>query len=210
MKSTQLKILSFGLILFSVLTAVAQSETTSDMQANQSIFSRSQKFDNEGVELYDSNYELKNYKKIGLGVSTGGLTGALGFNLEVNILPQDAFVFGIGSGKAYNSFHMAWKHNFESEYLSPYTKVGYSNWFNSNSSTAEASSSDILRRVLSENQIKENKFSANFLAAGMGLEYNQLEGELSGVNFHGELLVLGELNSSVYLPTAGLGMTYFY
>lgn len=197
--------------LLLVLTFLTTTATFAQIEpTNQSVFSKSQKFDNEGVELYDSNYELKTYKKIGLGVSTGGLTGGFGFNLEVNLQPEDALAFGIGSGKAYNSFHIAWKHNYEAAYLSPYTKVGYSNWFNSNGSSGDASSSDILKRVLSENQIKENKFSANFLAAGMGLEYNQLEGELAGVNFYGELMVLGELNSSVYLPTAGLGLTYFY
>ncbi len=192
-------------LTFLTSAAFAQSETT-----NQSVFSKSQKFDNEGVELYDSNYELKTYKKIGLGLATGGMTGGLGFNLEVNLQPEDALAFGIGAGKAYNSFHIAWKHNYEAAYLSPYTKVGYANWFNSNSKSESASSNDILDRVLSENQIKENKFSANFLAAGMGLEYNQLEGELAGVNFFGELMVMGELNSSIYLPTAGLGLTYFY
>lgn len=192
-------------VLFSTSVWAQSSETS-----NQSIFSRSQKFDYEGVELYDSNYDLKNHKKIGLGLSTGGLTGGLGFNMEVNVVPEDALTFGIGAGKAYNSFHLAWKHNYEAAYLSPYFKAGYSNWFNSNSSSSEASSSDILRRVLSKSQIENNKFSANFIAGGMGLEYNQLEGELSGVNFYGELLILGELNSSVYLPTAGLGLTYFY
>lgn len=191
-------------------TAVSFAQSSETEGSNQSVFSRSQKFDNEGVELYDSNYELKNYKKLGLGVSTGGLTGGFGFNLEVNLKPTDALGFGIGMGKAYNTFHIAWKHNYESNYLSPYTKVGYANWFNANSPDGDASGSDILKRVLSEKQIHENKFSANFIAGGMGLEYNQIEGELSGVNFYGELMVLGELNSSVYLPTAGVGLTYFY
>lgn len=198
------------LIITLLTTSAVFAQESSNESSNQSIFSRSQKFDNEGVELYDSNYELKNYKKLGLGISTGGLSGGFGFNLEVNVQPQDAIAFGLGTGMAYNTFHIAWKHNFESNYLSPYTKAGYANWFNANSPNGDASSSDILKRVLTENQIKNNKFSANFIAAGMGLEYNQLEGELSGVNFYGELMVLGELNSSVYLPTAGLGLTYFY
>lgn len=198
------------IIVIAMLSSTLAFAQAAQEESNQSVFSKSQKFDHEGVELYDSNYEMKNYKKIGLGVSSGGMTGLLGFNLEVNVNPENAIGFGIGTGKAYNSFHLAWKRNFESNYLSPYTKVGYSNWFNSNSSSSDASSSDILRRVLSENQIKENKFSTNFLAAGAGLEYNQLEGELSGVNFYGELLMMGELNSSIYLPTAGVGLTYFY
>ena len=201
---------SLLIVLAFLTTTVSFAQSSETAAANQSVFSKSQKFDNEGVELYGTNHEMKNYKKIGLGVSTGGMTGGFGFNLEVNIQPEDALAVGIGMGKAYNTFHIAWKHNYEGAYLSPYTKAGYSNWFNTNSSNGDASSSDILRRVLSESQIKENKFSANFLAGGMGLEYNQLEGELSGVNFYGELMVLGELNSSVYLPTAGVGLTYFY
>ncbi|AZZ38152.1 hypothetical protein CIK05_15540 [Bdellovibrio sp. qaytius] len=200
-----MKSLILTLAFLTTSAVFAQTE-----QTNQSVFSKSQKFDKEGVELYDSNYELKKYKKLGLGIATGGLTGGLGLNLEVNIQPEDALTFGIGAGKAYNSFHIGWKHNYEAAYLSPYTKVGYANWFNSNSTSESASSNDILNRVLTKNQIKENKFSANFLAAGMGLEYNQLEGDLAGVNFFGELMVLGELNSSIYLPTAGLGVTYFY
>lgn len=191
--------------LISSLAAHAQYEET-----NQSIFSKSQKFDNEGVELYTTNLEMKNYKKLGFGVSTGGMTGLMGLNLEANLTPEDALAFGIGTGKAYNTFHLAWKRNFEAQYLSPYMKVGYANWFNSNSKGGDVSNSDILKRVLTQQQIRENKFSANFVAGGAGLEYNQLEGELSGVNFYGELLLMGELNSSVYLPTGALGVVYFY
>jgi len=178
--------------------------------AQESIFSRSQKFDHEGVELYDSNFELKSYKKIGFGVSTGGLAGTLGINLEVNVSKPDAIGAGIGMGKAFNSFNLHWKRNYESAYLSPYTKVGYTNWFNNANSGRLADDSDILKRILSTEEIKQNKFSSHFIAAGAGLEYNQLEGELSGLNFYGELLLLSELKTSIYLPTAGLGLTYFY
>jgi len=193
-----------AILMLSTLAHAAQTQ-----EANESIFSRSQKFDREGVELYDSNLELKGYKKIGFGLSSGGLTGTLGANLEINVAKLDAVGFGIGTGKAFNSFNINWKRNYESAYLSPYIKAAYANWFNS-SSSGSADQSDILKRVLNESEIRENRFAKHFLAAGAGLEYNQLEGELSGLNFYGELLVMTELKSSKFLPTAGIGLTYFY
>lgn len=197
-----------SLLVIAALVLVATLAEAQETQ--QSILTRSQKFDHEGVELYSSNYELKSYKKIGLGVSTGGLTGLLGFNVEVNVASSDAVIFGLGTGTAYNSFQISWKRNFEAAYLSPYIKAGYSTWFNSNAKKSGADDSSVLKSVLSDSQIKENRFAAHFLAGGAGLEYNQLEGELSGVNFYGELFMLGEIQTNKYLPTAGVGLTYFY
>lgn len=196
--------------IFVTLIVLTLNQALQAQVAQESIFSRNQKFDHEGVELYDSNLDLKSFKKIGFGLSTGGLTGLLGINLEVNVANYDAIGFGVGAGKAFNSFHLVWKRNYKSAYLSPYTKVGYSNWFNSSSSGGSANDSDVLKRVLTSDEIKDNKFSSHFIAAGAGLEYNQLEGELSGLNFYGELFVMSELKTSIYLPTAGIGLTYFY
>ena len=43
----------------------------------------------------------------------------------------EALVIGLGAGQSYGSFMVGWKHNFEAQYLSPYTKVGYSKWYSS-------------------------------------------------------------------------------
>lgn len=50
----------------------------------------------------------------------------------------------------------------------------------------------------------------NFLAGGAGLEYNQLEGNLSGINLFGELLVLADISDFKLVPTGAVGITYFY
>lgn len=191
-------VICFGSLAFS------QSET------NTSIFSKNQKFDKEGIEIYSTNLEMKAHKKIGVGVATGGLTGAFGVNAEFNLEPQNALYVGMGRGEVYNSFDLGWKYNFESEYLSLYTKVGYGRWFNNSASGNSANSNDILKRVLTDSEIREHKFATDFLAGGAGLEYNQLEGELAGVNFFGELLLMTEIKRSVYLPTGSIGVTYFY
>ncbi len=187
-----------------------QSQNDSVAHTNTSIFDKNQVIDKEGIEIYSSNLEMKAHKKIGVGVSTGGLIGGFGINSEFNLEPQNALFLGIGTGEAYNSFNFGWKYNFESEYLSLYTKVGYSKWFNNTSGTNSATSNDILKRVLTDSEVRENKFSTDFFAGGAGLEYNQLEGDLSGVNFFGEMLIMSEIKRSIYLPTASVGVTYFY
>ena len=58
--------------------------------------------------------------------------------------------------------------------------------------------------------LKNGKFGADFLVGALGAEYNQLEGELSGVNFYGELLLMTEIKTAKIVPTGAVGITYFY
>jgi len=185
--------------IFIILVVCLNSLAFADSEINTSIFSKNQKIDNEGVEVYSTNLEMKAHKKIGVGFATGGMTGAFGINAEFNLEPQNALYFGMGRGEVYNSFNVGWKYNFESEYLSLYTKVGYGRWFNTTSTGSAANSNDILKRVLTESEVRENNFATDFLAGGMGIEYNQLEGDLAGVNFFGELLLMTEIKRSIYL-----------
>lgn len=205
MYNTLLATLVLGLALISQnVSADTQTGTTS-------VFSKNQKFDNEGVELYNSNLEMKAMKKIGIGFTAGGMIGMIGINGEVNIEPENSLFLGLGTGKGFNTFNFGYKKNFEGYYMSPYTKVGYSQWYNSSTSNnGSARNSDILRRVLSDDEIQNNKFNVSFLAGGAGLEYNQLEGDLSGLNLFGELLVMMDASSFTFLPTGSIGLTYFY
>jgi hypothetical protein len=194
-------LMSLG-FLFSTV-AIAQSTPQ-----NQSIFIKNQKFDNEGVELYGTNTEMKLYKKLGLGVTLGGSTGVLGINGEINLDRTEAAVIGLGAGPSYGSFSVGWKHNFEAQYFSPYTKVGYSKWFSS--AGKNATDSDILQRVFSDDELRSGHFDANFAIGALGVEYNQLEGELAGVNFFGEVIMMAEIAKSVFIPSGGVGVIYYY
>ncbi len=178
-----------------------------------SILTKKQIIDNDGVEIYSSNLEMKKNKIFGFGLTSGGAAGLIGIHSEINIRPADVVFLGMGAGKGYNTFNFGYKFNFESAYLSPYTKVGFSKWFSSSSSSSEsgaARNSDLLKNVLSDNEISENKFNINFITASAGLEYNQLEGELSGLNFFGEVSLLSQISQVKVIPTGALGITYFY
>ena len=205
------KLFTVALLIHSVsfaqssLSGAAQNSTP-----NQSIFNKYQNFASDGVELYASNLEMKAYKKFGIGLVAGGATGLLGLNAEINLDSIEAVVIGLGTGPSYNSFNLGWKHNFIGNYLSPYTKVGYSKWFNSPGSSSSAADSDILKRVLTTDEIKNNRFSADFIVASAGLEYNQLEGDLAGVNFYGELVMLTEFKNTTLIPAGAIGIIYYY
>lgn len=173
-------------------------------------FSKKQQFDNEGIELYNSNLDLKKHKKFGVGVSLGGANGVLGLNTELNLDPQNTLVLGLGTGPSYGSFNALWKYNFEGAYLSPYAKLGYSKWFSSSGSGGSAQDSDILKRIFSTKDLKANNFDADFAVTSFGVEYNQLEGELSGTNFYGEMVLMTEVKSAKVIPAGAVGMIYFY
>jgi hypothetical protein len=203
------KIILLAVLIQSVCFAQSSHNQLS-LNENESVFAKNQKFDTDGTELYDSNLDLKAHKRLGLGVMIGGAAGLIGFNGEINVEPSDAAIAGLGFGSGYTSFNLGWKHNFLGNYLSPYTKVGYSKWFNNSSGSSSADSSDVLKRVLTDDEIKNNRFSADFVIGSLGLEYNQLEGDLSGMNLFGELAMMSEIKKGVFIPTGAVGITYYY
>ena len=176
----------------------------------ESFFSKKQNLDKDGTEIYTSNYHMKQNKKFGAGIAAGGANGVLGVTSEFNLDPSLALSIGLGTGPSYGTFNVLGKYSLEAMYLSPYVKAGYSRWFNSGTMKTSATSSDILRQVFSERDLKSGKFDANFVVASIGAEYNQLEGELSGVNFFGEVTAMLEVQKVKVIPTGSVGIIYFY
>jgi hypothetical protein len=195
--------LVFTLIFMAGSMAGAQST------ANMSVFSKKQQFDTDGTELYNSNLDLKKHKTFGFGTSLGGTSGAFGVHGEINLEPENTLVIGVGTGPSYGTFEILWKNSLMAHYLSPYSKLGYSKWFSVGGGTA-AGDSGVLRQIYSEQDLRDRKFGADFLVGAIGAEYNQLEGELSGVNFFGELALMGEVRTARLVPTGSIGITYFY
>ena len=191
--------------LFLLISAAAGAQGTENM----SVFSKKQQFDTDGTELYSSNHELKKHKTFGFGATLGGTKGALGLHGEVNLEPENTLVVGVGTGPSYGTFEILLKKNLMAHYLSPYSKLGYSKWFSVGGGTS-AGDSGVLRQLFSERDLRERRFSADFLVGAVGAEYNQLEGELSGVNFFGELALMGEIRTARLIPTGSIGITYFY
>jgi|GEM_PF-1171700 hypothetical protein len=158
---------------------------------------------------YGSTLKMRDDRKVGVGMSVGGATGLMGLNVELNFEDADGVVAGFGTGPGYNSVQLAWKHAFEGDYIAPYAMGGYSRWYNSNGSD-EASKSDILDRVLTDDEKKSGRFGTDFVFGSAGLQYNQLSGPLAGISFYAEILLMAEIKTQDLIPTGGVGTTYFF
>ncbi|WP_295901023.1 hypothetical protein [uncultured Bdellovibrio sp.] len=159
---------------------------------------------------YPSTLKMRADRKVGAGMAVGGTLGVVGFNMELNFEDADGVLAGFGTGPGYNSFQLAWKHAFDGDYLAPYTSVGYSRWYNSRGRGDDLSKSNILDRVLSDNEKKEGRFGTDFVNASLGLQYNQLSGDFAGISFFGELTAMYEINRSMLLPNGSVGAIYYF
>ncbi|MBV2167205.1 MAG: hypothetical protein KUL82_00750 [Bdellovibrio sp.] len=159
---------------------------------------------------YSSTLKMREDRKVGAGLSVGGTLGLAGFNMELNFEDADGVIAGFGTGPGYNSVQLAWKHAFEGDYLAPYASVGYSRWYNSRGSSNNYGSSDILDRVLTSNEKKTGQFGTDFVNTSLGLQYNQLTGDLAGLSFFGELTAMWEVKRSMLLPNGSIGAIYYF
>lgn len=159
---------------------------------------------------YGSTLKMREERRAGVGMTVGGATGMVGALAELNIEDADGVIAGFGTGPGYNSIQIGWKHAFEGQFLAPYTAVSYSRWFNSRGRTTDYSDSNILDRVLTDNEKREGKFGTDFVNASMGLQFNQLTGEFAGVSVFGELTGMYEVKRAMLLPTGSIGALYYF
>lgn len=162
----------------------------------------------QSTSSYANNLGLRQERRVGVGLQAGGLTGLIGMILELNIEDQDGTLVTAGLGNEFSTFALAWKHNFEGRYFTPYTTLGWSRWYNS--TTHRVSGSHVLSEILSEDEKATGRFGVDFLAGALGMQYQELEGEFAGASFFGEINLLYSPDHGRLIPTVGLGSTYFF
>lgn len=160
--------------------------------------------------FYPSTLKMREDRRAGVGLAVGGATGLFGAVAELNIEDADGVIAGFGTGPGYNSVQIGWKHAFEGQFLAPYTTVSYSRWYNSRGRTTDYGDSNILDRVLTDNEKREGKFGTDFVNASAGLQFNQLSGDLAGVSVFGELTGMYEVKRAMLLPSGSIGALYYF
>lgn len=157
---------------------------------------------------YDTNLKLRKDRKLGVGAGIGGSLGGFGGIIELNIEDENAAVASFGSGSGYQTFGLAWKRSFEGEYFTPYTIAGYSHWWSSGNNR-QANRSSVLKNFLSD-QDRAGNFGLDLLIGSVGMQYNQLSGELAGSSFYIEFGGLLDLSDTKLLPTGSIGALYYF
>lgn len=161
-----------------------------------------------GESFYPSNLKMREERKVGLGVVAGGTGAAIGLQVELNVEDQDGAVVSFGVADSYSTFSLAWKHSFEGLYLTPYTTLGWSRWYNSSGSGRP--NSYVLSEVLSDEELASGRFGADFIVGAFGAQYNQLDGDLLGASFFAQMELLASPFQGRIVPSAGLGMIYYF
>ncbi|MNY61693.1 hypothetical protein D3C86_1984020 [compost metagenome] len=64
--------------------------------------------------------------------------------------------------------------------------------------------------MLTDSEKRSGKFGADFITGALGLQYNQLSGELAGLSFYGEIVGLIEVKRSQLLPAGSVGALYYF
>lgn len=176
-----------------------QSETSTTSKSSKKYYQSS----------YKSNWEMRDHRKLGAGVGLIGIFGQIGGVADINFDAQNAAQVAFGNGYGYNTFFMGWKNSFESKFLSPYTTLGYSRWYNS-TSTDLRGNSYILDQVLSKNELSDGKIGVDFFVANVGVQYNQLDSEWIGNSFFAEFNFLFSTARGQLLPAASIGTIYYF
>lgn len=157
---------------------------------------------------YANNLKMREARRVGVGTQLGGTSGTLGLHMELNIEDENSALAAFGMGDGFSTFSISWKHQFEGDYLTPYTTVGWSRWYNS-SGTAKPQSY-VLDGNLTNEEKSTGRFGIDYIAAGGGVQYNQLEGDFAGASLFAELELLVPPFRSGIVPGASVGATYFF
>lgn len=185
-----MRLLSLILLITSFgLSAMAQEEMTS-------------------TSSYPNNLKMRDERKVGVGAQVGGSAGLIGINLDLNFEDQDGVLVGYGMGSGFSTFSISWKHSFEGMYFTPYTTLGWSRWYNS--AGGEGQNSHVLDSALNQGEKDSGRFGIDFLAAAGGFQYNELSGELAGAGFFGEVELYASPFRGGLIPSAAVGVNYFF
>lgn len=165
------------------------------------------------VKSFSSFYEMRRFKRVGIGLALAGINGLYGTNIELNFTPQTSLVTGFGGGSNFQSFSFAWKNSFYGQYIVPYTMVGYARWYTfgkKGETITETNPSYLAQQFLDDEQKKEGQFSKDFLAPTFGLQYVQLAGPWIGTSVFAEIALLMDLSSFASVPTGEIGFRYYF
>jgi hypothetical protein len=178
-----------------------------------SLFSNKQKASETPRPISFTNlYELRAKKRVGVGISTAGQLGLVGFTAELNFAVDDSAVVGFGTGGAYNSITGQWKHTFSAGKIAPYTTLGYSRWYgNGQGGDVNKTSPGFLsQKFLSDSEKITGKFGKDLFIPSAGLQYYLLSGPYVGASVFVEVMLIINASNLDSAPTGSLGMAYYF
>lgn len=162
---------------------------------------------------YESALEMRARRRVGVGFATSGQMGLMGAMVDMNFTPENSVILGFGGGPKYNAFAFHWKHIFGGKVFSPYSNLGYARWYNAsgqNGGISKTNPTYLASKFMSDEEKRTGKFSVDLLTPSLGIQYNQLVGPYMGTSVFMEIMLLTSIDNMKQVPTASLGMLYYF
>ena len=158
---------------------------------------------------YSSLQALRADRRMAVGVETFGRLGMIGFDVELNVGPDDSVTAGLGGGPGYNALSLGGKHLFGGGRFSPYLGFALAHWGSSGQGKINGTTPGFLEdKFLTEREINSGHFAKDFLIPSLGLQMTQLEGPSAGAALFAEVLFLFDASTMDQVPTGALGALY--
>lgn len=168
-------------------------------------------------QIFDSSYDLRLRRKVGVGATLAGTTGAYGALIELNFAPENSILVGFGGGPHYSSLAFGVKRFLGSmengAVINPYVGVSYAHWFSNAGGAGSMASSTpafLANRLLSTEEKNTGKFEKSLLIPALGLQYFQLDGAYKGLGVFVEADILIDASDPSPIPTGGIGSVFYF
>lgn len=165
------------------------------------------------ASYFNSAFELRQKRRVGVGLTAAGQWGVLGANIELNFTPESSFLTGFGGGGRYSSFIMSYKRLLGGKNLTPYYSVGYSKWYSHSDSQrpiGNMTPAFLKSKYLSAEEIRSGRFSKDFITPTIGIQHTQTHGSYMGAGFFAEVTFLIGFERLSPTPTGALGSIYYF
>lgn len=155
---------------------------------------------------------LKSNKRIGIQGTLAGAAGLAGLNLDMNLTKSFAFSLGLGVSRGFQSYNMHIKRSLGEGDFIPYFVAGYSRWYSGEGAgEVKRTSPPILaNKFLSGRERATGVFTKDIIYPGFGLQYLLSEGDLQGLGFFAEALMLVDVNDFLAGGTGGIGTIFYF
>ena len=162
---------------------------------------------------FGNSYDLREKRRVGVGIQMSGLSGLYGIFAELNVNPSNSGVIGFGGGPGYSSFYGNWKYLFSENRFSPYIGLGYAHWYDATGAKdglAQTNPKFLTSKFLNSLEKETGRFQIDLLTASAGLQYHVLSGPYVGFSFFTEIDLLVRTINLAVAPTGTVGSIYYF
>lgn len=165
----------------------------------------------ETVAAPSSPMDFNEKRKMGVGTVMSGATGLLGMHIHFYPGPDFAIGLGYGGSRDLKAFNAYFRHLLTNTSPSLYWTLGYARWSNhGDGPLTKTTPSYLHERFLSPREKQTGTFVEHIAYPGIGTQFYNMSGEMQGMSFYAEGLLMTDIEDLKVNPALGLGAFYYF